>query len=121
MCTFGVRGVAKNAILAPVDPAAKHGLRLLKLPKKCIICPVFAAILPNSGIPKARLEVLKKENKRCVYMCVFVCMVRFRIFREVKKAETARTHKHPYASYEFVSRSNVENCILNVNLPRFRL
>ena len=26
----------------------------------------------NSGMHKARLEALKKENKRCVYMCVWV-------------------------------------------------
>ena len=72
MCAFGVRGVAKNAILAPVDPAAKHGLKAPKVTQKCIICLVFAAIFPNSGIPRARLEALKKENKRCVYMCVCV-------------------------------------------------
>ena len=48
-------------------------------------------------------------------------MARFRIFREVKKAETARTHKHPYASYDFVARPSAESRNLNVNLRSFRL
>ena len=96
-----MRGVAKNAILAPVDPAAKHGLRLLKFPKSAL----FASCLQRFSQIQASLEHglrpwKKKTNDVCI--CVFVCMVRFRIFREVKKAETARTHKHPYASYEFV-------------------
>ena len=43
-------------------------------------------------------------------------MAFFRILREVKNAETARTRKHPYASYDFVARSSAKNRILNVNL-----
>ena len=52
VCTFGVRGVAKNAILAPVDPAAKHGLRLLKLPKSAL----FASCLQRFSQIQASLE-----------------------------------------------------------------
>ena len=48
-------------------------------------------------------------------------MAFFRILREVKNAETARTRKHPYASYDFVARSSAKNRILNVNLRGFRL
>ena len=69
---------------------------------------------------KRAFEALKKENKS-VCVCVYACMARFRIFREVKKAETARTHKHPYASYDFVARPSAESRNLNVNLRCFRL
>ena len=71
--------------------------------QKCIICPVSASISPNTGMHKAWFEALKKENKS-VCVCVYACMARFCIFCEVQNAKTARTHKHTYASYEFVSR-----------------
>ena len=68
-------GVAKKVGKHEVFGHPRGGLVRLEAPKasqKCIIYRVFAAISPNSGIPKARLEALKKENKRCVYMCVRV-------------------------------------------------
>ena len=68
-------GVAKNVGKHEVSGHPRGGLARLEAPKasqKCIIYRVFAAISPNSGIPKARLEALKKEIKRCVYMCVCV-------------------------------------------------
>ena len=68
-------GVAKKVGKHEVFGHPKGGLARLEAPKvsqKCIICRVFAAIFPNSGIPRARLEALEKENKRCVYMCVCV-------------------------------------------------
>ena len=66
-------GVAKKVGKHEVFGHPRGGLVRLEAPKasqKCIIYRVFAAISPNSGIPKARLEALKKENKRCVYTCV---------------------------------------------------
>ena len=72
-------------------------------------------ISPNTGMHKAWFEALKKENKS-VCVCVYACMARFCIFCEVQNAKTARTHKHPYASYEFVSRLSAWIHNLNVNL-----
>ena len=77
-------------------------------------------ISPNTGMHKAWFEALKKENKS-VCVCVYACMARFCIFCEVQNAKTARTHKHPYASYDFVARPSAESRNLNVNLRCFRL